>query len=62
MTLKDIQLRIIFDSRGNPTVEAEAFSETNYHPIAYLLRTKCTAIANSMNIPINKNAIKVYNN
>ena len=38
----------------------EAFSETDYRPIAYLLRTKCSAIANSMNIPINVNAIKVY--
>ena len=37
----------------------ESFSETDYHPIAYLLRTKCSAIANSMNIPININAIKV---
>ena len=38
----------------------EAFSETEYRPIAYLLRTKCSAIANSMNIPIGVNAIKVY--
>ena len=38
----------------------EAFSETNYHPIAYLLRTKCTAIANSMNLPLNINAVKLY--
>jgi hypothetical protein len=38
----------------------EAFSETDYHPIAYLLRTKCTAIANSMNIPLNINAVKLY--
>ncbi len=38
----------------------EAFSETNYRPIAYLLRTKCTAIANSMNLPININAVKLY--
>ena len=38
----------------------EAFSETDYRPIAYLLRTKCSAIANSMNIPIGVNAIKVY--
>jgi len=38
----------------------EAFSETDYHPIAYLLRTKCNAIANSMKLPLNANAIKVY--
>jgi len=38
----------------------EAFSETNYKPVAYLLRTKCTAIANSMGLPLNINAIKLY--
>ncbi len=38
----------------------EAFSETDYYPIAYLLRTKCTAIANSMNLPLNINAVKIY--
>jgi uncharacterized protein with ATP-grasp and redox domains len=38
----------------------EAFSETSYHPIAYLLRTKCTAIANSMNLTLNINAVKIY--
>ena len=38
----------------------ESFSETNYKPIVYLLRTKCTAIANSMKIPLNVNAIKLY--
>jgi len=38
----------------------EAFSETNYHPVAYLLRTKCNAIANSMKIPLDINVIKVY--
>jgi len=38
----------------------EAFSETDYKPIAYLLRTKCTAIANDMNLPLNVNAIKLY--
>jgi len=38
----------------------EAFSETDYHPIAYLLRTKCTAIANSMTLPLNINAVKLY--
>ena len=39
----------------------EAFSETDYHPIAYLLRTKCNTIANSMELPLNISAIKVYN-
>ena len=38
----------------------EAFSETPYKPILYLLRTKCSAIATSMKIPLNKNVIKVY--
>ncbi|MCD6108685.1 MAG: DUF89 family protein [Thermoplasmata archaeon] len=38
----------------------EAFSETNYKPIAYLLRTKCTAIADDMKLPLNINAIKLY--
>ena len=38
----------------------EAFSETDYHPIAYLMRTKCNAIANSMNLPLNISAIKLY--
>lgn len=37
----------------------EAFSETEYKPIAYLLRTKCSAIANSINISLDVNAIKV---
>jgi uncharacterized protein with ATP-grasp and redox domains len=38
----------------------ESFSETNYHPIAYLLRTKCPAIANSMELPIDICAVKLY--
>ena len=38
----------------------ESFSETNYRPIVYLLRTKCTAIANSMNLPIDICAVKLY--
>ena len=38
----------------------EAFSETDYKPIAYLLRTKCAPIANSMGIPQDINAIKLY--
>lgn len=38
----------------------EAFSETNYRPIAYLLRTKCNPIASSMKLPQNINAVKLY--
>jgi uncharacterized protein with ATP-grasp and redox domains len=38
----------------------EAFSETTYKPIAYLLRTKCGAIANSMGVTKNINVIKLY--
>jgi hypothetical protein len=38
----------------------EAFSETSYRPVAYLLRSKCIPIAQSMDIPHNVNAIKVY--
>ncbi len=38
----------------------ESFSETEYRPIVYLMRTKCNAIATSMNIPLNVNAIKLY--
>ena len=37
----------------------EAFSETDYRPVAYLLRTKCTAIANSMKLPLNINVVKL---
>ncbi len=35
----------------------ESFSETDYRPIAYLLRTKCNAIARSMRLPRNISAI-----
>jgi len=38
----------------------ESFSETTFRPIAYLLRTKCSAIAHSMNLPRNISAIKLY--
>ena len=38
----------------------EAFSETNYKPIAYLMRTKCNAISNSIGLSLNINAIKVF--
>lgn len=37
----------------------EAFSETSYKPVAYLLRTKCTAIAKSLNLPLNINVVKL---
>jgi len=38
----------------------ESFSETTFRPIVYLLRTKCSAIARSMNLPRNISAIKLY--
>ena len=38
----------------------EVFSETDYHPIVYLMRTKCNAIASSMGLPVNINAVKLY--
>ena len=38
----------------------EAFSETSYQPIAYLLRTKCGPIARSMGLPLGINVLKVY--
>ena len=38
----------------------ESFSETDYHPIVYLLRTKCNAIASSMGLKQDINAIKLY--
>lgn len=37
----------------------EALSELDYKPVAYLLRTKCTAIANSIKLPLNINAVKI---
>lgn len=37
----------------------ESFSETDYRPIAYLLRTKCNAIARSMHLPRNISAIQI---
>ena len=37
----------------------EAFSEFDYKPVAYFLRTKCNAIANSMGLPVNINAVKI---
>jgi len=38
----------------------EAFSDTNFKPIAYLLRTKCKAIANSLSVDKDMNIIKLY--
>lgn len=38
----------------------ESFSETDYAPIAYLLRTKCQPIADAMQVAKDKNIIKVY--
>ena len=38
----------------------EAFSETDYKPIAYLMRTKCKPIADSAGLPVNVNAVKVF--
>lgn len=38
----------------------EVFSETSYHPIAYFLRTKCSPIAESMGLPLQINAVKLY--
>ncbi len=38
----------------------ESFSETEYKPIVYFMRTKCNAIADSMGIPVHINAVKLY--
>jgi damage-control phosphatase, subfamily I len=38
----------------------ESFSETAYVPIAYLLRVKCHAIAQSLGLPQNISVIKVF--
>jgi uncharacterized protein with ATP-grasp and redox domains len=38
----------------------ESFSETAYRPIAYLLRTKCKPIADSIGISTHVNAVKLY--
>ncbi len=37
----------------------EALSETNYKPIAYILRTKCSPVANALGLPKNINAVKL---
>lgn len=38
----------------------EAFSETNYKPVAYFLKVKCKSIAEDMHLPLGTNAIKLY--
>jgi len=38
----------------------EAFSEKNYRPIAYLMRTKCSAIANSIGVEKDINVVKLF--
>jgi uncharacterized protein with ATP-grasp and redox domains len=38
----------------------ESFSETSYRPVAYLLRTKCQAIADAMGLPRGISVVKVY--
>jgi len=39
----------------------ESFSETDYRPIAYLLKVKCASIAESIGLPSNSNAVKLIN-
>ncbi|UCE37863.1 MAG: DUF89 family protein [Thermoplasmata archaeon] len=53
--LENVDL-IISKGMGN----YETFSETDYRPIAYLLRTKCEPVAKDMNLPMNISAVKVY--
>ena len=38
----------------------EAFSETTYRPIAYLLKVKCKSIAEAMDMPLNGHVVAVY--
>ncbi len=38
----------------------EAFSETDYRPIAYLMRVKCNAIASSMKVKQDISVVKLY--
>lgn len=38
----------------------EAFSETDYKPIAYLMRVKCSAISRSIGVKENTSIIKLY--
>jgi len=38
----------------------ETFSETDYHPIVYLLRTKCIPVAEDMGLDLNISVAKIY--
>jgi uncharacterized protein with ATP-grasp and redox domains len=38
----------------------ETFSETNYQPIIYLLRTKCAPVAQDMGLDMNISVAKIY--
>jgi uncharacterized protein with ATP-grasp and redox domains len=38
----------------------ETFSETNYRPIIYLLRTKCAPVAQDMGLDMNISVAKIY--
>ncbi len=38
----------------------ESFSETNYKPISYIMRVKCSAIARSIGVKENTNIIKLF--
>lgn len=38
----------------------ESFSETSYGPIAFLTRSKCAPIAESMGVPLEKNIAKLF--
>jgi uncharacterized protein with ATP-grasp and redox domains len=38
----------------------ETFSETDYRPIAYLLRTKCVPVSEDMELDLNINVMKLY--
>jgi uncharacterized protein with ATP-grasp and redox domains len=53
--LKDADL-IISKGMGN----YETFSETDYRPIAHLLRTKCEPVAEDMGLVTDINVVKVY--
>ncbi len=38
----------------------ESFSETDHHPIAFLTRTKCEPVADSMGVSFDKNVAKLF--
>jgi uncharacterized protein with ATP-grasp and redox domains len=58
------KLRIVLDTCDliicKGMANYEVFSETDYHPIAYFLRSKCVPIARSLGVPIHKNIVKLY--